>query len=69
MIISLFSCGKGIGAVVSGPLSEALVDKDPWNSSAPYAFGTGYGALLLMTGITAFVGGFAFYAKQLKMIH
>ncbi|THX84557.1 MFS general substrate transporter [Aureobasidium pullulans] len=69
MIISLFSCGKGIGAVVSGPLSEALVDNDPWNSSAPYAFGTGYGALLLMTGITAFVGGFAFYAKQLKMIH
>jgi MFS family permease len=69
MIISLFSCGKGIGAVVSGPMSEALVEADHWRSNAPYAFGSGYGSLLVMTGITAFVGGSAWYAKQFKLIH
>ncbi|KAI5242089.1 MFS general substrate transporter [Aureobasidium subglaciale] len=69
MIISLFSCGKGIGAVVSGPLSEALVKSDSWKSKAPFAFGTGYGSLLVMTGVTAFVGGSAWYAKQFKLIH
>lgn len=68
MIIALFSCGKGIGAVVSGPLSEALVEADHWNS-APYAFGSGYGTLIVATGVTALVGGASWYAKQFKLLH
>ncbi|KAG9521468.1 putative MFS monocarboxylate transporter, partial [Aureobasidium melanogenum] len=69
MIISLLSCGKGIGAVVSGPMSEAIFAADSFRANAPYAFGSGYGSLLVMTGVTAFVGGSAWYAKQFKLIH
>jgi MFS family permease len=69
MLISFCSCGKGIGAVISGPLSEALLEIDHWKSRAPYAFGSGYGAVLITTGVTAFIGGSAWYAKRLKLIH
>jgi len=69
MIIAIFSCGKGIGAVISGPLSEALVAADHWKSKAPFAFGSGYGALIVCTGVTAACAGAGWYGKQLKLIH
>lgn len=68
MIIAWFSCSKGIGAVISGPLSEALVAADHWKSRAPYAFGSGYGTLIITTGVTALVAGSGFYAKKLRFI-
>ncbi|KAF2149655.1 putative MFS monocarboxylate transporter [Myriangium duriaei CBS 260.36] len=54
MIIALFSAGKGIGAVISGPLSGALVKADNGqHEGLGYAWGSGYSTLILFCGITA----------------
>ncbi|KAL1301816.1 hypothetical protein AAFC00_006004 [Neodothiora populina] len=53
MVIAVFSAGKGIGSVISGPLSEALVAADSSKDKAAFAFGSGYGTLLIFTGVTA----------------
>ena len=53
MIIATMAAGKGIGSIVSGPISGALVRSDAWRNSAAYAFGSGYGYLILFSGLTA----------------
>jgi MFS family permease len=64
-LIGLLSAGRGIGAVVSGPLSEALLTSKPWQGEATLGYGTGYGALIVFTGITAALGGASFLGRRL----
>ena len=37
MVVAMFTAGKGIGCVVSGPVSGALVASDTWKNSVAYA--------------------------------
>lgn len=53
MIIAVLSAGKGVGSVISGPLSEAILNADKWKGSAGFAFGSGYGGTIILTGVTA----------------
>jgi MFS family permease len=53
MIISFFAAGKGVASIISGPLSGALVRSDGWKHHASFAFGSGYGTLILFSGLTA----------------
>ncbi|EKG19881.1 Major facilitator superfamily [Macrophomina phaseolina MS6] len=55
MVFACLAAGRGIGNVVSGPLSEALVEAGQWK--AGWAYGSGYGALIVFTGISALLGG------------
>lgn len=68
MVIAVFSAGKGIGSVISGPLSEALVSGDSWKGKAAFAFGSGYGSLIVFTGVTAAFTGSSWCGRQFGLL-
>lgn len=68
MVFGFLAAGRGIGNVVSGPLSEVLLKGSPWRGSLDFAYGSGYGPLIVFTGITALLGGFSIIARPLKMV-
>ena len=56
VVLGMMAAGRGLGAVMSGPVSETLLGYGSWNLRG--AYGTEYGILILFTGITAVLGGF-----------
>lgn len=60
--------GRGLGNVVSGPLSAALITGSPWKGQARGAYGSGYGLLILYTGVTAAVGVVPFLGKVVGLL-
>ncbi len=68
MIIAAFSAGKGIGAVISGPLSGALLKSDVWKDHVGYAFGSGYGYLIVFTGVTASFASVGWFGKLMGIV-
>ncbi|KAF2102473.1 putative MFS monocarboxylate transporter [Rhizodiscina lignyota] len=64
MVFAFLGAGKGIGNIVSGPLSEALLKSASWRSAA-LGYGSGYGTLIIFTGVTAFFGGCSFVARRI----
>lgn len=50
MLFGFLSAGRGVGSVLSGPLSEALLNAQPWAGEAGLGYGTGYGGLLYLLG-------------------
>ena len=56
MVFGFLAAGRGIGAVVSGPLSETLLHTQMWKGEALFGYGTGYGLLIVFTGTTAVAG-------------
>ena len=64
MIFACLAAGRGVGNVASGPLSEALIHGFPWRGSAGFAYGSGYGALIVFTGLTAFFGGSSILGRR-----
>lgn len=63
VLMGLFSAGRGIGAVLSGPVSEVLLRYGGFvGARAGYA--TSYGALIAFTGVSAFCGLICFGARQ-----
>jgi MFS family permease len=71
-IIGLLSLGRGIGNVACGPLSELLLNKGRIGSgihtiSERFAYQSGYGVLIVFTGVTAVVGMCGWVAKVLKV--
>ncbi|CAG7959357.1 unnamed protein product [Penicillium salamii] len=68
MIFGLIAFGRGIGNVVSGPFSEALLKVDPWVDSAIGAYGSGYGLVIMCAGISAFMSGLCIFAHHFKVI-
>ncbi len=65
MVFAWLAAGRGIGNVASGPLSEALIKGMPWQGSAAAGYGSGYGTLIIFTGVTAFVSGTSFLWRRL----
>lgn len=68
MVVALMAAGKGIGAVISGPLSEQLLSLDTWKGHAGFAYGSGYGLLLVFTGVSATLGGTAWVRRMLRLV-
>lgn len=64
MVCGFLAMGRGIGNVVSGPLSEALIASMPWKGEALAGFGSGYGPLIAFTGTTAVVGGGSYLFRR-----
>ncbi|KAF1843738.1 MFS general substrate transporter [Cucurbitaria berberidis CBS 394.84] len=62
MVFSILSLGRGIGNVISGPLSEALIKLGTIGGLGFY--GTHYGSLVIFTGITAAFGGIGVFGKR-----
>lgn len=65
MVFGYLAAGRGIGNVVSGPLSEALVKGMSWQGQVAGGYGSGYGPLIAFTGATAVVGGTSFLWKRI----
>ncbi|QPG96438.1 hypothetical protein C2857_004197 [Epichloe festucae Fl1] len=57
MVLAVLAAGRGVGSVLSGPLSQALADHMVWKGEAFGAYGSGYGPLLIFTGVTAALSG------------
>ena len=57
-LMGVFAAGRGIGAVVSGPLSDVLLraGKNGWVTDIEGAYDTEFGVIVVFTGATAFVG-------------
>lgn len=65
VVFGLLAAGRGIGCVVCGPLSSVLLKGGKgWDAAA--AYGTGYGLLIVFTGVTAMLGGVAGVGKGLR---
>ncbi|KAL7906921.1 major facilitator superfamily domain-containing protein [Trichoderma velutinum] len=64
MVIAFLSIGRGVGNIASGPLSEALIKGMPWQGQAIGGYGSGYGILIVFTGVTALLGCVSFVAKR-----
>ncbi|TQV90052.1 major facilitator superfamily transporter protein [Cordyceps javanica] len=60
--------GRGVGNMISGPLSGALVQGMPWQGKVMGGFGSGYGGLIVYTGVTALVSGANFVINSLKLL-
>ncbi|KAJ5287925.1 Major facilitator superfamily domain general substrate transporter [Penicillium angulare] len=68
VIFPFMEFGRGIGNVVSGPLSEALLRADTWQGRAQGAYGSGYGLLIICTGVTALLGGVSVVGRKFKWV-
>ncbi|GIJ91304.1 hypothetical protein Asppvi_010269 [Aspergillus pseudoviridinutans] len=68
MVFACLAAGRGIGNLVSGPLSEALIKSTPWKGQAGYGYGSGYGSLIVFTGITGVIGGGSYVARCFRWI-
>jgi len=60
LLMGLWSAGRGLGAVVSGPVSEGLL-RGGWRGGVGRGkmgggYGTKYGVLMVFTGASAFGG-------------
>ena len=67
-VLAWVATGRGLGNVVSGPLSEALLHGMPWKGSVSYGYGTGYGPVIVFTGLTALLSGGSFVARRVGWI-
>jgi MFS family permease len=63
LIFAFLAFGRGVGNVVSGPLSEMLIKGRPWLHEAGMAYGSGYGPLIAFTGVSALLGGCSFLVR------
>jgi MFS family permease len=68
MIFGFLAAGRGIGNVISGPLTEALLRNYPWKDELGFGYGSGYGTLIIFTGATALLGGLSIVARPLKWV-
>lgn len=67
LLVGMLSAGRGIGAVLSGPLSEKLVEAAP-TDRATQGYGSGYNNLIIFTGVTGAVGSLTYVAKKMEWI-
>ena len=68
LVFGLLAAGRGIGSVASGPLSEALLSEQPWVGDAIFGYGTGYGGLIVFTGISAMLGGMSWVCRRASWV-
>lgn len=69
LIFGWLAAGRGVGNVISGPLSEALIDGLPWKGEVGAGYGSGHGPLIVFTGVTALLGGASVVWKHLGWLH
>jgi predicted MFS family arabinose efflux permease len=69
VVFSFLAAGRGIGATLSGPLSEGLISgSQALHGSVRFGYGGEYGALIIFSGCTALVGGFSWIVRRLGLI-
>ena len=64
MVFVLLAAGRGFGNVISGPFSQVMYHSMPWKGEAALAYGSGYGSLIVFTGVTALGSGICFLGRR-----
>lgn len=64
LVFGLLAAGRGVGSVVSGPLSEALLNERPWVGEAIAGYGSGFGALIVFTGVSSMLSGVSWVGRR-----
>lgn len=67
LALELLERGHTDFSIASGPLSEAVLKGRPW-TGAQAAYGSGYGGLIVLTGVSAAVGGVSFLGKRMGWV-
>ncbi|KAI1826236.1 MFS general substrate transporter [Xylaria intraflava] len=65
MIYGWLCIGRGVGSLISGPLSDALTKSTAWKGHVGAGYGSGYGMLIVYTGVTALLSCSGFVWKKL----
>ncbi|KAF2469223.1 MFS general substrate transporter [Lindgomyces ingoldianus] len=68
MVYGHLCIGRGVGNVISGPLSDALIKGMPWQGQAMGGYGSGYGSLIIFSGLTCLLSGMNFLWKCLDLL-
>jgi len=68
MVFGHLCIGRGIGNVISGPRSHTLIRGLPWQGQAIAGYGSGYGSLIMYTGLTGLLSGMNFLWKRLDLL-
>ncbi|KAI7213780.1 putative MFS monocarboxylate transporter [Hortaea werneckii] len=69
IVFGLLALGRGVGSIISGPLSEALVTNSPGiQEAATSAYTSKYGSIIIFTGCTALAGGFGWFFRKARLI-
>ncbi|KAK8200790.1 hypothetical protein M8818_006106 [Zalaria obscura] len=69
LVFGFLAAGRGLGAVLSGPLSEALIDLNRGSDTgAQSEYGGPYGRLVVYAGCTAFCGGLSWAFRRVHVI-
>ncbi|KUL90590.1 hypothetical protein ZTR_00350 [Talaromyces verruculosus] len=68
IVFAFLAAGRGIGNVASGPLSDGLLTGLPFEGVLGGAYGSGYGSLIVFTGVSALLGGLSVLARPLKLL-
>jgi MFS family permease len=63
LVFGLMAAGRGVGNVVAGPMSEVLMKS--WKAPGKGAYGSQFGGLVVVTGITAAVSSLGWFARRL----
>lgn len=61
LVFAFLAAGRGVGNIVSGPISEALLNSNTWRGR--FGYGSGYGPVIVFTGATACVSGFVILGR------
>lgn len=69
VVFGFLAAGRGIGAIVSGPLSETLIASgDKLLKTAELGYDTKYSTLIIFSGCTALVGGCSWIVRKVGLI-
>ena len=68
LVFGCIAAGRGIGSVVSGPLSAALLSRRPWAGEAVAGYGSKFGGLIVFTGVSAMLSGISFVGRRIGWI-
>lgn len=67
MVQGVLCIGRGLGNIISGPISNPLVSGMLWKGQVMGGYGSGYGVLIVYTGLTAFLSGTHFFWEKLSL--
>ncbi|KAM5354268.1 hypothetical protein ACJ41O_000918 [Fusarium nematophilum] len=68
LVFGMLLGGRGLGFVVAGPVSGALVSAGSSISEDALGYATKYGPMILCTGVTALLGAWAPLCKMVKVV-
>lgn len=68
MVYGHLCIGRGIGNIISGPLSDALIRNLPWQGQSIGGYGSGYGVLITYVDLTSLISGMNFVWRRLGLL-